>query len=695
MPISIGRRQFLSTMSSLLALVGLPFTGPPGARAADVPLLQILRDRYPRVFAFRQAEVLANLRDYSSWDTALRPLAGVVGKLIPEERTDTVTERNIRYFRQFKKRYPHKVTLLHLNGRSRLPTFETEGWYAGWWLYQAGTLMVESLTRSATRISVSDIGRFELEADGFGNLWEDLIITARKPNGKPNFAIVEHIRLVRINTAASALIVRRGQYGSIARAWPAGSYVAAHATEGPYFPGGQKLWCYNLSTLSPRDSAGRHVIDAMIDGLQPRFASGGSLDFLDGMELDVFSLGGRRTAKIDADGDGVVDGGIRNGTDTYVLGQVELTARLRTMLGPNRFLLTDGGLGQRANTADVNGVELEGVPTTADFDIYKWSQALSILRFFQNHGRSPVLSYGMYKFTPPFDPPTRFSAFRLAMAAALFSDSAFTFYDEPVPGSTLGLKPGPDAGNFPDVFTIWDEARGGSLDTYGWLGRPLRPAIHLAEKQPDLYEGAGVSITDDFIAGVKGAAVIQRVSTSTGAHLCLQAKTADLEVELPPVSVPGPDLVLVFDAYAEPLGEFPVTLPRIVTVTVKMSNGSKLPILKVPVDRSWNHLVLSFRPLPSGSSTFCISAEGTERLRLRRIKAVAFPDLMYREFEGGAVFANPSDAPATFDLGALCPTGSFRRLSGSPDQDPATNDGNPLGSTLTLPALDALVTVRS
>lgn len=695
MPSSIGRRQFLSTMGSLLALAGITSIGPRGTEAADFPALQILHGRYPRVFAFRQAEVLAHLREYMSWEAAFRPLAGVIGKLLPEERTDTVTERNIPYFRRFKQRYPRKVALLHLNGRSRLPTFETEGWYAGWWLYEAGTLTVEPLSRYSTRIPVDDIKLFKLEADGFGNLSDDLVITGRGTNGTPDFAVAEHVRLVRIDRAASVLVVKRGQCGSSARTWSTGSYIASHVTEGPYFPGGKKLWSYNLSTISPRDPAGRHVIDAIIAGLQRRFASGGSLDFLDGMELDVFSLGSRRNAALDADGDGVADGAMIDGVDSYALGQIELTARLRTMLGPNRFLLVDGGDGQRPNNADVNGVELEGVPSRLDSSMYRWSQALSILTFFRKHGRSPVLSYGMYKFMPPLEPPTRFSRFRLALAAALFSDSAFTFYDEPVPGSTLGLKPGPDAGNFPDIFTIWDELRGGALDVYGWLGRPLRPAVHLAEMRPDLYKGAGVSMTEAFVAGIEGFALVERVSAPNGPYLCFRAKTPNLSIKLPPVSVPGPDLVLTLDAFAEPLEEFPATLPRFMTVTVRTSSGSDLPRLKLPVDGSWNHFVLSFRHLPAGSATLRIWAEGTERLRLRRITVAAFPDLMYREFENGAVFANPSDAAATFDLSVLCPGGSFKRLAGSPDQDPLTNNGRPLGSKLRLPALDALVAVRS
>ena len=68
---------------------------------------------------------------------------------------------------------------------------------------------------------------------------------------------------------------------------------------------------------------------------------------------------------------------------------------------------------------------------------------------------------------------------------------------------------------------------------------------------------------------------------------------------------------------------------------------------------------------------------------------------MYREFERGLVLANPSPRPYTFDLATLFPGRSFRRIQGSPRQDPATNNGAPVAGTLTLGPKDALFLVRS
>lgn len=46
--------------------------------------------------------------------------------------------------------------------------------------------------------------------------------------------------------------------------------------------------------------------------------------------------------------------------------------------------------------------------------------------------------------------------------------------------------------------------------------------------------------------------------------------------------------------------------------------------------------------------------------------------------------ANPSGSEYPFDVAALFPRRRFARIVGSFDQDPDTNDGSRLGSTLTL-----------
>ncbi len=86
--------------------------------------------------------------------------------------------------------------------------------------------------------------------------------------------------------------------------------------------------------------------------------------------------------------------------------------------------------------------------------------------------------------------------------------------------------------------------------------------------------------------------------------------------------------------------------------------------------------------------------EGSAPVTLSRLTIHPSPDAMARVFEGGLVLANPSLSPYTFDLGTISPGRTYRRIEGTPAQDPDTNDGRPVGATVTLPPLDALFLQR-
>jgi len=87
--------------------------------------------------------------------------------------------------------------------------------------------------------------------------------------------------------------------------------------------------------------------------------------------------------------------------------------------------------------------------------------------------------------------------------------------------------------------------------------------------------------------------------------------------------------------------------------------------------------------------------EGSEPIRVRAASVHAHPDAIYREFERGLVLANPSPRPYSFDLDALLPGRKFRRLRGSPEQDPKANDGSPVAGSVTLGPKEGLFLVVS
>lgn len=104
--------------------------------------------------------------------------------------------------------------------------------------------------------------------------------------------------------------------------------------------------------------------------------------------------------------------------------------------------------------------------------------------------------------------------------------------------------------------------------------------------------------------------------------------------------------------------------------------------------------VFYYHGLQTASVDLFVRLEGNESLRLHRIEAYAHPDTVVREFDHGLVLANPSPRRCRFDLEAVFPGQRFRRLKGSFDQDPVTNDGSEVNGIVELGGKDALFLVK-
>ena len=152
----LSRRSLLAAGATLglSAALAPAWAGPRPAGAPTQPGADLITGAFPRAFAFRQAEVLANVRTYTAWRTGFAALGGIVGKLLPEERTDTVTVANRTYFKRFKADFPDKTVLMHYNGRARQPAYRTTGWFAGDWLYRPGTSTSMRLDATARTVTV-------------------------------------------------------------------------------------------------------------------------------------------------------------------------------------------------------------------------------------------------------------------------------------------------------------------------------------------------------------------------------------------------------------------------------------------------------------------------------------------------------------------------------------------------------------
>ena len=97
-----------------------------------------------------------------------------------------------------------------------------------------------------------------------------------------------------------------------------------------------------------------------------------------------------------------------------------------------------------------------------------------------------------------------------------------------------------------------------------------------------------------------------------------------------------------------------------------------------------------FSDIRSKTVDLAWQVEGPEPVWIKSIHAFGHPDVIYREYEGGLVLANPSPRPYTINLQRLCPNVRFRRLKGSSLQDPETNDGSTVSGHVTLKPVEGL-----
>ncbi len=101
-----------------------------------------------------------------------------------------------------------------------------------------------------------------------------------------------------------------------------------------------------------------------------------------------------------------------------------------------------------------------------------------------------------------------------------------------------------------------------------------------------------------------------------------------------------------------------------------------------------------FHDIRSKKVDLLLSIEGTEPVEIQSVTAHAASSVMYRVFENGLVIANPGRKPQTVRLDRVSPGRTYRRFKGTPKQDPRTNNGQPVGRSVTLGERDALFLVR-
>lgn len=683
----------------LIVLLASCAGGRNAAASGGLDSVRIMSDEYPRAFFFRSSEGFARNPDitYEEWDRTFSRLMGIMGKTLDEEVVQTQW-RNVEFFTRFKYDHPEQIVLLHFNGNARDPRYEAEKFFAGHWLYFNGCKITADVPAEPgeTNIPVEDTSLFRINIGRYRDLNEDIGLCALDENGMPDWRQSEQVQLVSVNPANKTIRVKRGMYGTKPMAFTAGkSYAAAHVQEGPWGRGTSEkktalMWYYNFSPDCPRDAQGRTCSDVLVADVSSRFEPGGRLAAFDGLEFDVLRYQVLPHDQGDREGDSnndtVADRGWIDGVNRYAIGVVEFCRRLRERFPQDKLLMADGMAVRNQRAMHIlNGIESEGFPHLRDLEMAEWSGGMNRHLYWDQNARPPVFNYINHKFIRPDaeaddanrTPEVPFGIHRLSFAASVFTNAALCYSYRPESEGD-------------ELVGIWDELDKGTENVTGWLGKPLGPAVRVAERQPDLLGGAGES-GENLAKLLSGGDVEIMVDGATVKIAGTKPASSETTFRMAGVRTNGPDLYVKLTARAAPRQPYPAEMARLLQVSVA---GSPMEPIMTWVGQNEFTSSFYFNSVSGNSVDLEFAIEGPESLWLSGMTVHAHPDAIYRELEGGVVLANPSPRPYRFDLAQLFPGRPLTRLQGSSKQDPQTNNGSPASGELVLPAKDALFLVE-
>jgi hypothetical protein len=655
--------------------------------------LRVLENEYPRAWFFRVTE--STYEPYEEWERNFERLMGIQGKALDEEIIGRM-ERNPEFFTRFKQNHPEQLVLLHFNGNARDPRFRRENFFAGHWVYYPGASILSGVPagEDISEIRVSDATLFRMNSGRYNDRNDDIGLCELDENGKPDWHASEQVQLLSIDTLNHIIRVKRGCYGTEARAFPAGSYAAAHANEGPWGEKNHLMWFYNYSTLCPVDKEGMNCKDRLVEDVLGYFLPGGELEAFDGLQFDVLWAEPWIPADDripDMDADGSPDMGIFDGLNTWALGQWQMLNELRRGLDPGRIIMADAfWCRHQRGFGILNGMESEGWPTHGDSEFIGWSGGINRHLFWIENSLDPGLTY--------MKQVQRGAGQRLVLAGACLTGSAIALASQPYnKDGERNMK-------------LWDELVMGQENRPGWMGEPVAPSVCLAKLEEDLMVNQHPGELLERLNAPEGS-----LSFAVDGEWVRIESTAPLTdsivFTISDITAPTEDLTVFLSMKGEPLGDYPESWGRIVTVNPAgyehpgkkdFMKTDRSPVYKSSSIVSW---YMTYMNQESFESSFYypgleqervdleVRVEGDETIWISNVRAYAAPDARARAFENAVVLANPAPHPHTFDLSELFPGKQFMRLKGSPDQDTVANDGSAAGSEVELPGKDALFLV--
>ena len=511
-----------------LTIAGICATAVGGGETNTLSRVRAATAGYPKLLFFRNCEAFMESNNVAAFEHCVsNRTVGLIGKPFTEEverRTPAVLAR----FSEYSIRHPDALVLVHYNGLSADPRSLPPTYSACHWLHYAGTRIVRDCSVTDTEIVVADAKLFRAaeggskkhpEAAGYG---DDLTICALTADGKPDWNTFEHAHVIAVDKKRGVLTVRRGIAGTKPRDWKAhAAYIAAIDVSDPGKLGDFGYWWYNYSVTCPRDKNGKRLIEVMSEDLGWRLTERTIAGQLDGIEFDM--LGFRPVLRedqvkrigrgLDYDGDGVVDFADAGGTNQYGRGVYEFLAALRERVGPDKAIMMD--MGRRGIGGILNGIESEGWPNPFDLEFASWSAGINEHRWWLARAAQPCLSYIHLKYgdrTTGIRSVLTDARRRFVHAGAMMLNGIVTVNWPPQPADYATL-------------VVPDELLRGKENIPNWLGQPLEPPRMLVLAAPDVWQGKGTRLDQDFITKVRGVDATVTAAVD-GGRPCLRTRAA-------------------------------------------------------------------------------------------------------------------------------------------------------------------------
>lgn len=647
--------------------------------------LDIFNSGQPVCFSFRD-DYLSG-KGYSVFSNTISQSYGHAPKMFAEERVASADNQPLMV--QYAEDRPEKMLLCHYNLKQiKIMQYEEfSDFFPGHWIYYPGSTLVDAVSAADTVLTVVSASNI-LAQDPVGVTNNSVIaLIPLDETGERLWEQTEYAAVV--SKSGNVLTVERGLFRTAAINHTVGTYVAV--LPDLYAGDADTSMRFNWSVDCPLDSQGRNCGDVFVSMMATYFSSNGPLERIHGILSDVlfWEIGdpvpeaSQLIRRFDTNGDGLGDNGYdSNGFNRFALGTYDMVRKLRLALGPDRIISADGNGEQWPRLPHLfNGMESEGLSHWNDPFATDWSSNPNLFRYWNAHlGFDQSLNYIVDKLPTLTEEQLanhQLHLQRLAGAVASILD--------------IGVKASGTATVFPDRrYELYDHLKQGVVNRLGWLGEPdewMRPATNT----PNLFSGtAGDWISADATVTQDSGEGAWRIEATGDSN---DPSSDSMTIRFQGLEIPTGDLFFRFLMKADPLALFPSNVYRYVTVTVdgrQISTNTMDELTGVASSAGYTECCFYYREAGPAAVDINLTFEGPQDVWVKDFSVHNAADVFARGFENGVVLANPKNESYTFDLSELFPDRICWRLTGNTWEDPVTNNGDPVGDPVTVPALDGL-----